>query len=73
MGTSLFIYIIKIKSKNFIDSQSDRQDGAVGTEKWSIPTIHILGMVEWTINIIMKGYSNSKRNMTRGMVESSVP
>ena len=31
-----------------IDSQSDRQDGAVGTEEWTIPTIHILGMVERT-------------------------
>ena len=32
----------------FIDSQSDKQDGAVGTEEWTIPTIHILGMVKRT-------------------------
>ena len=51
----LFDFIFKnhrksslLKYRIFIDSQSDRQDGAVGTEEWSIPTIRILGMVEWT-------------------------
>jgi hypothetical protein len=29
-----------------MDSRSDRQNGAVGMEDWSIPTIHILGMAE---------------------------
>jgi hypothetical protein len=41
------LYVGALLFKHYIESQSDRQDGAVGTDEWSIPTIRILGMVEW--------------------------
>ncbi len=48
--SSLRIRLRMVKMWDFcIDSQSDRQDGPVGMEEWSIYTIHILGMVEWSI------------------------